>query len=117
MSCAACARSDSFKFLRVITADRHAGGYSVDPRSIGVVLNQAQEGIGADERDVREELAVWQYLGQIPYSTEWLKAVNNHELVATKNFSQLNAAFDLILYQITGEQVFAPAQPDGGKGA
>jgi len=103
------------QFLRVITADKHAGGHSVDPRTIGVVLNQAQEGIGADERDVREELAAWQYLGQIPYSTEWLKAVNNHELVATKNFSQLNAAFDLVLYQITGEPVFAPTQDTATK--
>jgi pilus assembly protein CpaE len=97
--------------LRAITHDRHAGGYGVDPRKIGWVLNQGQEGVGADEREVREELATWKYLGQIPYSTEWVKAMNNFELIATRNFPDVNAAFDTILYQITGDEAFIPAQP------
>ena len=103
------------QFIHVITADRHAGGYGVDKNRIGVVLNQGQEGVGADERDVREELATWKYLGMIPYSKEWLLAVNNHQLVATKNYADLNRAFDHILYQITGEQIFIPATDGGGK--
>jgi septum formation inhibitor-activating ATPase MinD len=95
----------------MLVADRYAGGFGVDPNKIGYILNQEQDGIACSEEDVRQMLARWRYLGKIPMSTEWIKAVNRYELIATKNYVELNMMFDQILYQLTNEPVFVPAEP------
>lgn len=90
-------------WLRSVTAPRPAGGDGVDPAKIGVVLNRAEEGIDCSEEEVRQELASWTYVGSIPETKEWKRANNNNELVATKNYHELNEAFARVLHAATGE--------------
>lgn len=109
-------------WLRTITAPRHTGGDDVDERKIGVVLNRAKANIDCSEEEVRQELASWNFLGSIPETDEWQRANNNYELVATKNFAELNEAFAHVLYAATNEQVLmenlsAPTVAKAGMGA
>ncbi len=92
-------------WLRSITAPRNAGGAGYDPARIGVILNQAAPGIDCTEDDVRRELANWRFLGSVPATDQWRRAENNFELVADKNYAELNEAFARILYVVTGERV------------
>ena len=48
-------------------------------------------------------------IGSIPFSQGWIKAGNEHELVAGKNFHDIHAVFAEILNHATGE----PALLDG----
>lgn len=88
-----------------VTQPRHVGGAGKSPAQIGIVLNRAEDGIGCSEDDVRMTMANWQFVGSIPETKEWKLANNNNELVAPKNFIELNQAFANILYYATGEQV------------
>jgi len=94
-------------WLRQVVAPKNANGMGVDPSKVGIVLNRSQEDIGMDVEDVRRELGMWRFLGAIPETKEWQRCNNNQELVATKNYHELNQAFSLILAQITGEELLA----------
>lgn len=91
-------------WLGTVTTPRLAGGAGVDPDKVGIVLNRAQEDIGCSEEEVRVELAQWQFIGAIPETKEWQRANNLDEIVATKNYAELNEAFARILYASTGEE-------------
>jgi len=91
-------------WLHTVTQPRNAGGYDVDPTHVGIVLNQAEEGVDIGEPEVRRELAQWHFIGSIPRSKAWINAVNSHEVVATKNYHELNDSFSRILYYATGEE-------------
>ena len=88
-----------------VVQPRHAGGAGKDPSQIGVLLNRAEDGIGCSVDDVRMTMASWNFLGSIPETKEWKLANNNNELVAPKNFAELNQAFATVLYAATGEAV------------
>ena len=89
-------------WLSTITLPRHSGGDGIDPERIGVMLNQAQEGVDCDEDEVRRELYSWRFIGSIPQTKEWLRCVNAGELIATKNYAEVNTALDNILFAATG---------------
>lgn len=92
-------------WLRTITQPRHQGGDEIDPDKIGVVLNQAQDGVDCDEEQVRRDLYAWRFIGSVPMTPEWLRCVNNNEFVATKNIPVINESFANILYSATGEEI------------
>ena len=96
---------DADLWLRDIVQPRHAKGLGIDPEKIGIVLNRYEDDIGCDEDEVRNELAQWRYIGNIPETKEWKRCNNMNELVATKNYSELNAAFANALYIATGEEI------------
>jgi cellulose biosynthesis protein BcsQ len=91
-------------WLSTITQPTHANGEGIDPAIIGIVMNQQRDNVGITEDEVRQELFHWKYLGSIPDTNEWVRALNNNELIATKNIHELNVAFGRILYEATGEQ-------------
>jgi cellulose biosynthesis protein BcsQ len=91
-------------WLNTITQPTHNQGEGIDPSIIGIVLNQSRENVGITEDEIRQELFHWKYLGSIPDTNEWVRALNNNELIATKNIHELNVAFGRILYEATGEQ-------------
>lgn len=107
-------------WLRMITQPRHQGGDEVNPAKIGIVLNQAQDGVDCDEDEVKRELYAWTFIGSVPMTKEWLKSNNNNEFVATKNIPEISNAFANILYSATGEEVLlqglVPQQEQGKKG-
>jgi len=90
-------------WLRQVTAPVAANGMGINRDNIGVVLNRSEEGIGCSEDEVRRNLAEWNYLGAIPESKEWKYANNAGEIVATKNYQEINGAFARILAGATGE--------------
>lgn len=94
-------------WLQQITLARNAGGMGIDPEKIGVVLNRAQDDIGMSEEEVRRELGRWRFLGSIPETKEWQRCNNLHQLVATKNYHELNQAFSLVLSAATQEEMLA----------
>ena len=103
-----------------VTLPRHAGGAGLDPAQIGIVLNREEEGIGCSVDDVRMTMARWNFLGSIPETKEWKLANNRNELVAPKNYAELNQAFATVLYAATGEPALMhnvePPQKRGGLG-
>jgi MinD-like ATPase involved in chromosome partitioning or flagellar assembly len=104
---------------QAVVAPRNTGGGGFDADRVGIVLNRYEEGIDCDESEVRSELTSWHFLGSIPETKEWKKASNNEEIVATKNYHELNDAFARILYAATGEPVLMEgvtslATPGGG---
>jgi len=92
-------------WLRTITQPRHQGGDEIDPNKIGVVLNQAQDGVECDEDEVRRELYSWNFIGSVPMTKEWLRANNTGEFIATKPIPEISEAFANILYAATGEEL------------
>lgn len=92
-------------WLRSITKDVLSGGDGVDSNTIGIILNQAMEGIACDPEMVRSNLSTWRYYGSIPMTAEWIRAVNEGELVAGRGYHELNSAFSEILWNITGEDI------------
>lgn len=92
-------------WLTQVTQPHHSNGDNVDPNRVGIVLNMAEEGVTIGEEQIRRELARWHYLGAIPRSKAWINAMNDSELVATKNYAELNVAFSQILYYATGEDI------------
>lgn len=101
-----------------VTLPRHAGGAGLDPSQIGIVLNREEDGIGCSVDDVRMTMARWNFLGSIPETKEWKLANNRNELVAPKNYAELNQAFATVLYAATGEPALMhnvePPQKRGG---
>ena len=101
-----------------VTLPRHAGGAGLDPSQVGIVLNREEDGIGCSIDDVRMTMARWNFLGSIPETKEWKLANNRNELVAPKNYAELNQAFATVLYAATGEPALMhnvePPQKRGG---
>jgi MinD-like ATPase involved in chromosome partitioning or flagellar assembly len=100
-------------WLRTITQSRHQGGDDIDQERIGIVLNQAQDGVDCDEDQVKRELFAWRFVGSVPLTKEWVKCNNNNEFVATKNFPDINDALANILYNATGEQILLEGMQAG----
>jgi pilus assembly protein CpaE len=101
-----------------VTQPRHAGGAGLDPSQVGVVLNREEGGIGCDPEDVQRTMPRWRFLGSIPEHKAWKLANNNNELVALKNYVEINEAFSMILYGATGEAALLPQhqEPDSPGG-
>jgi len=109
-------------WLHTVTLPRHTGGDDVDPNKVGIVLNQAEDGVDIGEVEIRRELSKWHFIGSVPRSKAWINAVNNYEMVATKNYHELNDSFSRILYFATGEEALlvgiaqgAPQVSTGGR--
>ena len=92
-------------WLRQITLPVNQGGKGFDERRVGIILNRADSEIGFDEHDVETELGSWDYLGAIPNSNVWTRAGIENEIVATRNYPEINNAFGPILNRVTGEAV------------
>lgn len=92
-------------WLRAITLPSSQGGHGFDERRIGIILNRAEADVGIDEKDVQVELSSWEYLGAVPNSSEWVRSANENEIIATRNYAEINHAFANILYRVTGEEV------------
>ena len=92
-------------WLRQITLPVNQGGKGFDERRVGIILNRADSEIGFDEHDVETELGSWDYLGAIPNSNVWTRAGIENEIVATRNYPEINNAFGPILHLITKEDV------------
>ena len=92
-------------WLRAITTPTAQGGLGYDEKRIGIILNRAEADVGFDEDDVLKELSAWDYLGPVPDSKEWRAAANHHDIVATRNYPEINHAFARILHRITGEDI------------
>jgi MinD-like ATPase involved in chromosome partitioning or flagellar assembly len=90
-------------WLQGITASKHQGGKGFERDRIGIVLNMAAEGVGMDESDVQRNLASWNFLGSVPSSRVWQAARNEEEIVATRNYAEVNASFSRILGNATGD--------------
>lgn len=95
------------QYLRNICEPTLNGGAGFEPKDIGVVLNRAESGIGCDVANVRDELHEWGLVSVIPESKEWKLANNEYEIIATKNYAELNSAFAKTCFAMTGEPVFA----------
>lgn len=95
---------DTDQWLRAVTAPTHTGGSGVDPNKLGYVINRAEEGIACEPEEITRELYQWRNIGIIPETKAWKLANNRNQLVATMNYSDLNAAFAEILYNATGEE-------------
>lgn len=102
-------------WLRTITLPRHQGGDEISPEKIGVVLNQAQEGVECDEDEVRRELYSWNFIGSIPMTKEWLKATNTGEFIALMPVPEIHEAFANILHSATGEESLLQGFDEEGK--
>lgn len=100
-------------WLYQITSPNRPPSLRVDPNRVGLVLNRLEEGIGLDEDRLREDLASWRILGRIPEVKEWKRSMNLTEVLAARNFREMERTFDEILWQVTGEQVFQATRPDG----
>lgn len=90
-------------WLQGITASKHQGGKGFERERVGIVLNMAAEGVGMDEADVQRNLASWNFLGSVPSSRVWQAARNEEEIVATRNYAEVNASFSRILGNATGD--------------
>jgi len=94
-------------WLRAVTNPLAAGGMGLDPAKVGIILNRAEDDIGLDEIEVRRELGEWRFLAAVPETKEWKRCNNLNEIVATKNYHELNEAFATVLEAITGEPLTA----------
>jgi MinD-like ATPase involved in chromosome partitioning or flagellar assembly len=88
-------------WLQGICQSAHQGGKGFDRDRIGIILNMAQDGVGMGEAEVQRNLAGWNFLGSVPASKVWQAARNEEEIVATRNYAEVNAAFSRILGSIT----------------
>ncbi len=101
-------------WLSSITQPTRGAGANVDPSKIGIIVNQARDNVGITLDDIRQELYHWRYLGSIPDTAEMIRALNENEIIATKNIHELNVAFSTILYAVTGEHEMAYGMDLGG---
>jgi MinD-like ATPase involved in chromosome partitioning or flagellar assembly len=104
-------------YLRTIHADSHAGGRDFPAEKIGILLNRAEEGVDCSEDEVRVELGLWRFLGSVPESRDWKRANNNYELVAHKNYTDLNHSFCKILLEVTQDPALAEVIADPSFGS
>lgn len=98
------------QWLRTVTASEHAGGVALAPDRVGVVLNRAEEGVGITEKEARQEMQAWRYLGPIPETVEIKRATNNAQVARATPGGELFDAFNQVLYGATGEQALLTAQ-------
>ena len=89
------------RWLTAIADPVYAGGDAYERSAVRVLLNKAEEGIGADTADVAALLDDYSFVGAIPESPAWRSAANNGELLAGD--SRLAPVFAEILYAITAE--------------
>jgi MinD-like ATPase involved in chromosome partitioning or flagellar assembly len=84
-------------WLQGICQSKHQGGKGYDRNRIGIILNMQQDGVGKTESEVQRDLASWHFLGSVPASKIWQAARNEEEIVATRNYAEVNQAFSRIL--------------------
>lgn len=101
-----------------ITAPRHANGYGLNPRKIGLVLNRAKLGIGLDPPDVEDRLSGWKFIGMFPDSDEWQLAENTGGLIGSNPPKELDVVFRHMLYEATYDKALksGPANVEPRKG-
>lgn len=104
-------------WLQGICQAKHQGGKGFERERVGIILNMQTDGVGMGEPEVQRNLASWHFLGSVPASKVWQAARNEEEIVATRNYAEVNAAFSRILGGITQDPDIlsgtAPtAQPD-----
>jgi MinD-like ATPase involved in chromosome partitioning or flagellar assembly len=92
-------------WLNQVCAPQQAGGMGLDKNKVGYVLNRAEDGIAYDEAEVVANLSNWNYLGSVPETKEWKRANNEGQIVAHKNFHELNASFNNVLVGATGDEL------------
>lgn len=114
---------DISEWLSHITAPRHANGYGIDHRKIGLVLNRAKLGIGLDPPDVEDRLSGWKFIGMFPDSDEWQYAENTGGLIGSNPPKDLESVFRHMLREATydkaldgGSREVAPRQGQVQKG-
>jgi MinD-like ATPase involved in chromosome partitioning or flagellar assembly len=90
-------------WLQGICLSKHQGGKGFERDRVGIILNMATDGVGMDEADVQRNLASWNYLGAVPSSKVWQAARNEEEIVATRNYAEVNASFSRILGNATSD--------------
>lgn len=104
-------------WLQGICQAKHQGGKGFERERVGVILNMQTDGVGMGEAEVQRNLASWHFLGSVPASKVWQAARNEEEIVATRNYAEVNAAFSRILGGITQDPdilsgATPTAQPD-----
>lgn len=104
---------DISEWLSHITAPRHANGYGIDMRKVGLVLNRAKLGIGLDPADVEDRLAGWNFIGMFPDSDEWQYAENTGGLIGSNPPKDLADVFRHMLHEAT----YDPALTAEGAGS
>lgn len=109
---------DISEWLSHITAPRHANGYGIDPRKIGLVLNRAKLDIGMDPPDVEDRLSGWKFIGMFPDSDEWQLAENTGGLIGANPPKELEVVFRHMLYEATFDKALTagPAEVSPRKG-
>lgn len=89
------------EWLDEITKPRHAGGYGIEPTSLGLVLNKAKLYINCDPTDVEDAMSTYPWLGFLPDSDEWQAAENLGKLIGSDPGPELGEAFRQMLYRAT----------------
>jgi MinD-like ATPase involved in chromosome partitioning or flagellar assembly len=97
-------------WLQAITQSQHQGGKGFERDRIGIILNMQQDGVGMDVPEVQRSLASWHFLGSVPFSKVWQAARNEEEIVAMRNYAEVNASFSRILGAITQDPVVLAGQ-------
>ena len=108
-------------WLEAVCAPIHQGGVGLTSDRVGIIINRYAEGLGMTERDIQDNLSKYRVVGIIPETQEWQLARNYKELVATRNYTELNSAFAHILQAATGEHLIdadgtAPAATEAKRG-
>lgn len=98
-------------WLNNITAPRHANGYGIDARKIGLVLNRAKLNIGLDPADVEDRLSGWKFIGMFPDSDEWQLAENTGGLIGANPPRELADVFRHMLYEATYDKDILDSAP------
>lgn len=60
---------------------------------IGWVFNQSLEDVDCSVEDAKQHLSRFRYLGEVPFTEDWLRAANNAELIVASRNEVINAAF------------------------
>lgn len=94
-------------YLDLMTREVQGPRLSLD--KVGWVLNQYRDDVDCDIDDVRGAMSQYRFLGSLPYTTEWLRANNNFELIVTQRYEEINRAFAEMLRQVTGVEF--PVRP------
>lgn len=108
---------DISEWLNQITAAKHANGYGIDQRKIGLVLNRAKIDIGMDPQDVEDRLSGWKFIAMFPDSDDWQRAENLGGLIGTNPPKELDAVFKHMLMEATHDPdvVNKTVKKDDGK--
>lgn len=105
------------KWMASITAPVNLNGLGINDSQVGFVLNKAKLGVGVDPDDVREYFPSNTFLGMIPDSSDWQKAMNENKLVGAHPTRDLNEAFRAILYGATSDPSLAPDRKGAAGGS